>query len=414
MLANAAVERLLGWRPDELVGRDVTMLWPDRLHRRYRELLAGISHERPASGPALEGEYLLCHRDGHELLAHVASRWIDTEQGPVSVSSLTDLAERGRVERVLRSLAERDPLTGLLNRRRFEEELGTAVARAVRYGEAAALLALDLDQFKEVNDTFGHQAGDELLRAVAERLRGRLRESDMLARLGGDEFAVLLPQAELEQGDRVATDLLETLRAEPFTLSGQARRVTASAGVTTIGGRDPSADALLMEADSAMYDAKQGGRDRVARFSEACRERMAARRTWADRIRGALAHDGFELHGQPIVDLATGEPARIELLLRLPDPEGGLALPALFLPIAERFDLMRTRSSRTCARSRRGRPPPRAPAARRRTRARPRGRRWPRSQRSRRPAARGRRRARAPPPPRAAAARGRLPSRPRG
>jgi diguanylate cyclase (GGDEF)-like protein/PAS domain S-box-containing protein len=342
IFANAAVEPLLGWQPDELIACHVTILWPRRFHEHYCELLWDILDDRPARGPALEGEFVMCTRDGPEITVHVSSRWVDTETGPVSICALTDLSERDRVERVLRSLAERDPLTGLLNRRRFEEELTAQVARASRYRERGALVTLDVDALKHVNDTLGHAAGDALLRAVAERVGERLRESDALGRLGGDEFAVLLPQVSPAQAQAAAQGLLDALRAEPFHLHGQHLRITASAGVSAIGGRATAAEALLMEADLALYEAKESGRDRVAVFTAAGQTRMQARRSWADRIRDALAQDGFELHAQPIVDLATGARSRFELLLRLPQPDAGPALPAVFLPVAERFDLMRS------------------------------------------------------------------------
>ncbi len=339
--ANAAVHDLFGYRADELIGQPVELLWPERFRSRYRELLGGILDDRPTSGPSLTGEYALRRRDGTEFLAQVSSRWVDTDDGPISVSSLRDVSERDRVENLLRTLAERDALTGLLGRRRFEEELSTELARAERYGHSGALLAIDLDRFKSINDSLGHRAGDELLRTVADRLRSRLRESDVLARLGGDEFGALLPEASLAEARSVASGLLQVLRAAPFALEGQALPVTASVGVTAFGQRSASAEALLMEADVAMYEAKETGRDRSAVYTGGGRARMEARVGWAERIRRALEEDGFTVHAQPILDLSASEVMRYELLLRLADATGALRLPALFLPIAERFDLMR-------------------------------------------------------------------------
>ncbi len=340
-LANAPVEQLLGWKPEELIGKHVKVVWPRRFRREYLDLLCAIRDERPSTGPAREGEFLLARKDGSEVTVRVAARWIDTDRGPISLCALTDLTERDRVEQLLRSLAERDPLTGLFNRRRFEEELGSQVARAVRYGEGGALIALDLDGFKVVNDTLGHQVGDALLQAVAVRLRSRLRESDALVRLGGDEFAALLPHVSGPEALRVAEDLVETLRAEPFALEGGQFQITASAGVSAVGGRRSAAETLLREADLAMYDAKAEGGDRVVAFTDAARARLRARRSCADRVRRALVDEGFELHAQPIVDLSTGTCARVELLLRLRDADGRLTMPDEFMPIAERFDLMR-------------------------------------------------------------------------
>lgn len=339
--ANASAHDLFGYRADELIGQPVELLWPERFHSRYRELLGGALADRPTLAPSLVGEYILRRRDGTEFLAQVSSRWVDTDEGPISVSSLRDVSERDRVEQLLRTLAERDALTGLLGRRRFEEELTTELARAERYGHSGALLAMDLDRFKSINDSLGHRAGDELLRTVADRLRGRLRESDVLARLGGDEFSALLPEASLAEARSVASGLLEALRAEPFVLEGQVLGVTASIGITAFGQRTASTEALLMEADVAMYEAKETGRDRSAVYTGGGRARMEARVGWAERIQGALHEDGFTVHAQPILDVGSGEVASYELLLRLTDATGALRLPALFLPIAERFDLMR-------------------------------------------------------------------------
>lgn len=340
-LANAAAHELFGYRADELIGRHVELLWPERSQARYREILGDILHDRPTEGPSLRGEYVLRRRDGSEFLAQVSSRWVDTDEGPISISALRDVSERDRLEKLLRSHADRDSLTGLLGRRRFEEELTAELARAERYGHSGALLAMDVDQFKSINDSLGHRAGDDLLRAVADRLRGRLRESDVLGRLGGDEFSALLPEASLAEARAVAEGLLRALHAEHFTLAGQSLPVTASIGITAFGQRNVSAEALLMEADMAMYEAKETGRDRSALYAGGGRARMEVRLGWAERIRRALDEDGFTVHAQPILDLSAGAVTRYELLLRLADATGALRRPALFLPIAERFDLLR-------------------------------------------------------------------------
>ncbi|HWI09346.1 MAG TPA: EAL domain-containing protein [Solirubrobacteraceae bacterium] len=263
------------------------------------------------------------------------------------VWSFRDVTEQKRFEEELQQLADHDALTGLINRRRFEEELARAVAYGARYGGGLAALVLDVDNFKYVNDTLGHKAGDELIRSVAVLLRRRLRETDVLARLGGDEFALLLPQIGAEDAARVADSILEAIRGHVVILDGRRVSVTASIGVALLGesgaaGGAVSGEELMVDADLAMYEAKRAGRDRVSVFTAAgARDaRLRARYTWVDRIRHALDNDAFVLHAQPIRDLATGGVSQHELLLRMRDEDGSLIAPAAFLPGAERHGLV--------------------------------------------------------------------------
>ena len=264
------------------------------------------------------------------------------------VWSFRDITDRKRFEQKLQQLADHDALTGLINRRRFEEELARGVALAKRHGGGLAALVLDVDNFKYVNDTLGHKAGDELIQSVAGLLRRRLRETDVLARLGGDEFALLLGQIDAEGAALVADSILEAVRSHVVILGGQRVSMTVSLGVALLGrpgDADESAmtgEQLMIDADLAMYEAKVDGRNRMSVFTAArARDaRLQARFTWVDRIRDALEHDGFVLHTQPILDLATGVVSQHELLLRMRGDDGALIPPAAFLPSAERHDLV--------------------------------------------------------------------------
>jgi diguanylate cyclase (GGDEF)-like protein len=179
------------------------------------------------------------------------------------VWSFRDVTERERIQERLRHLADHDPLTGLLNRRRFEEELADRLAQAVRYGEGGAVLLLDLDHFKLINDSLGHQAGDAVIRSIAELLREQVRETDVLARLGGDELAVILPHADEERARTVAEKLVDVVREHRVAFKGKGLQVTTSIGVAAIPtSRSQTAEELMVQADIAVYDAKAAGRDR--------------------------------------------------------------------------------------------------------------------------------------------------------
>ncbi|WP_205696057.1 PAS domain S-box protein [Conexibacter sp. SYSU D00693] len=259
------------------------------------------------------------------------------------LAQVLDVTERKRFEGRLQHMADHDPLTGLLNRRRFEEELDRQVAKVQRYGSSGALLVLDLDHFKTINDTLGHNAGDELIVSVADLLRHRLRETDVVARLGGDEFAVLLPEADRGGAETVATTIVEEIRRHATVLNGERpRRVTCSLGVAFFEEGLAAGEEVLVNADLAMYDAKEAGRDQFAifasdRFAE---PRMKARVAWVERIRDALEDDRFVLEAQPIKDLHSGDVAQYELLLRMLDEHGEVVPPGAFLYVAERYDLI--------------------------------------------------------------------------
>jgi diguanylate cyclase (GGDEF)-like protein len=203
---------------------------------------------------------------------------------------------------------------------------------------------VDLDHFKYVNDTLGHSIGDEMIGRVGTLLRERLRETDVVARLGGDEFAVLLPSADEEQARLVGEDLVKAVRTQSVQLSSDRQlRLTACVGVAMFGQEyDIGHEAVLVNADIAMYEAKDAGRDRCVLLdaTEGPQTQMRARLTWSQRIRRALEEDGFELFQQPILDIRRGEVTHHELLVRLPGESGELIPPGTFLYIAEQFGLI--------------------------------------------------------------------------
>ena len=241
--------------------------------------------------------------------------------------------ERKRAEEELAYMAQYDPLTGLANRALFRDRLEHALARAERNGNLVALMFLDLDRFKAVNDTLGHSYGDELLKEVARRVEGRVRESDTVARLGGDEFAIVLEDLSYAQDAiPVAQDILD-LVSQPLVLDGHEVFVTGSIGIAV---RPPSeGDRLLKDADAAMYRAKQRGRNSHEFYTEEMNVQAHERLALERDLRRALDREEFLLHYQPQVDLATGKIVGAEALLRWQHPERGLVSPGEFIPVLE-------------------------------------------------------------------------------
>jgi diguanylate cyclase (GGDEF)-like protein/PAS domain S-box-containing protein len=339
---NNSLCEITGYTREELLAINLaTITHPEELEERTR-----------LRGRLLGGELDSYIRDGRVLRANGDAIWVsrhvrllrDPEGNPAQIlTHMVDITERRMLERELRHMADHDPLTGLLNRRGLEAELERHVAHVNRYGDRGALLVLDLDHFKAVNDTLGHEAGDQLIVSVANLLRNRLRSSDAVARLGGDEFAILLPDASAEMAQLVAEDIVADVQRNAVIEQGQARRhITASVGVTMFTQGQTNPEAVLVDADLAMYDAKEAGRDQVAIHAGGRDDqpRMKARLEWIERIRAALDLGQFTLHAQPIRELHSGRTSQCELLLRMVDDDGDTIPPGAFLYIAERYDLI--------------------------------------------------------------------------
>lgn len=305
-----------------------------------QSFLAGLIADVPSS-PAgrTTGVGQLNHKAGHLVdVSVVVSRFPDTTDAGQLLISLVDFSERRRYEAQLVHLADHDPLTGLGNRRLFDTEVASHLARCRRDVPKGALLVLDLDNFKQVNDTLGHAAGDQLIISTANVMKARLRESDVFARLGGDEFAVLLPDADVPAARAVAAELVTLVRDNVTSFDhAQQRRVTVSIGVVMIDRADQTPDELLTNADLIMYDAKEAGRDQYAFLDKSrfAQPRTGAKLAWADRIRVALENNRFVLHAQPIINLTTDKITGAELLLRMVDDDGQLIPPGQFIHVAE-------------------------------------------------------------------------------
>ncbi len=337
--ANDALAEMLDLEPAELVGRALQSMI-DQPHREVAQahiarLLDGAQHS--------EGVELQIRDIGGEPTWIVLTGAVIDNQNDRPrqlVLQLVDITQRKQYEQQLRIYAERDTLTGLLNRRRFDEELGRAVAACSRYRTPTTLLVCDLDNLKLINDTLGHHAGDELIKAVATELLQRARQTDLVARMGGDEFTMLLTHTGLEQAKAMAESLRAAVLELDLHADGQRLHTTLSIGLAPLGNGQSAKDSMIA-ADAAMYEAKRQGRNRIAigrqtRSESATRQQLGC----LERLRSALAEDRFELHAQPITHLRSGEVRHLELLVRMREPDGALLMPAAFIPTAERLRLI--------------------------------------------------------------------------
>jgi len=274
--------------------------------------------------------------------------WVQTygtvimSQGQVTkvLGAFQDISEKKKAELEIWQQSNFDVLTELPNRRMFRHHLEKAIKAAHRSSSKVALLFIDLDHFKEVNDTFGHDWGDTVIKDAAQRLSGCVRESDILARLGGDEFTIII--GELNDHitvERIANDILKKL-SEPFHIKTEVAYLTASVGITLFPDNASEVDALLKNADQAMYVAKEKGRNRFQYYTSSMQEAAVARGVIVNNLRGALSNNEFHVVYQPIVELASGAIHKAEALIRWHHPTRGLISPADFISIAEETGLI--------------------------------------------------------------------------
>ena len=334
---SPAVERILGRPPAHTAGNVATAeIHPDdraAVERRFAEVAA-------VSGSEASFELRARHADGSwRMLEAIAKNLLDDPAVGGVVINYRDITERKTLEEQLRHQAFHDVLTGLANRSLFRDRLAHALARASRGALPTAVLYLDIDDFKAVNDRLGHAAGDRLLVAVGQRLDSATRTGDTVARLGGDEFAVIVEETDPHEASQAADRILQAL-AEPFDVEGRQTSVRASIGIAIHDVDGGGADELLRRADIAMYAAKSQGGDGYATYDASLYEATVARMESKADLHGALERGELAVAYQPIVDMETGAITGAEALMRWDHPERGPIPPTDFIPLAEESGLI--------------------------------------------------------------------------
>lgn len=335
---NSAFADITGYLADEVLGKTPSVLASD-LHDDafYQRLWTSLRE----SG-YWHGELWSRRRNGEAYPAWLGISTLRGPQGGVShyVAIFSDISERKAAEARIEFLAHHDPLTDLPNRLLLRDRLERAIAQGERAGSRVALLFIDLDRFKTVNDSLGHPVGDRLLREAAMRLRKCVREMDTVSRQGGDEFLIVL--TELRDGDdvtRVAESILAAM-SEPFSLDGHDVAISCSVGVAVYPEDGQGFDELLKKSDIAMYHAKEAGRNAFRYYTERMNIDALERLDLQNRLRRGLEQDEFVLHYQPVVDLASGRIVGAEALVRWNSPDEGLVMPGRFIAVAEESGLI--------------------------------------------------------------------------
>jgi diguanylate cyclase (GGDEF)-like protein/PAS domain S-box-containing protein len=334
---SSASTRVLGTGADQLVGRSLfELMRPDETNRVAAFLDRAESHDEVGMAPI---EFELQHADGRWLQVETfVSNLVHDPNVRGVVLNVRDISERKAFEEQLARQAFYDSLTSLANRALFLDRVKHSLARASRHAGVVTVFFLDLDDFKTVNDSLGHAAGDLLLVRVAERLGHSLRASDTAARFGGDEFGVLVEDGDIQPGE-LAERILATLR-EPFVLEGTEIQIGATIGIATSDRGDSTPIELLRDADAAMYSAKADDKGGWRVFEPKMHESVRRRLELRGAVERGIERGEFILHYQPIVDLDTGRTRGVEALVRWNDPERGLVSPAEFIPLAEETGLI--------------------------------------------------------------------------
>ncbi len=330
---NTAFMRMTGYSREEVIGKDPKILGSgEQSPAFYQAMWQSIN----ATG-SWHGELINKRKSGETYIEEIVINTIFDDHGQPQrrVALFSDITHRKQTEEQIWQQANFDPLTGLPNRSLLRERMELEIKKAQRAKQRFAVLFIDLDRFKEVNDTLGHEMGDELLQQAAQRLLACVRNTDTVARLGGDEFTIILGELDtVDSPERVVKQLVEQLSL-PFTLQHEQVYVSASIGVTLFPDDAQTLSQLLKNADQAMYAAKNSGRNCYSFYTPSMQATLIARAAMLNDLRSAMVKQEFKLVYQPIVELATGQVYKAEALIRWQHPERGLVSPAEFVPLAE-------------------------------------------------------------------------------
>jgi diguanylate cyclase (GGDEF)-like protein/PAS domain S-box-containing protein len=333
---NHAAERMFGFDADEVIGRNVSMLMPERFRARHDGLVANFQRGGSRNIVGLRREVTGLRRDGEEFPMSLAISIVD-DDGPVQrlVGVIGDITESKRQQQFIRHLAEHDALTQLPNRTLLQDRLTVAIAQARRDRKMIGVMMIDLDHFKRINDSLGHEVGDQVLLQIAARLKACVRDCDSVARMGGDEFVILVSHAS--DGDvinRIASDVVAAVAA-PLLIGRHELHVSASVGVSCYPSDGIDVATLVKNADTAMYHAKSAGRGRYELFSAEMMRRAHQKLELESAMRKALASGQFLMHYEPQICMRTGALLGAEALIRWKHPERGMISPMDFIPVAE-------------------------------------------------------------------------------
>lgn len=340
LLVNRALETMLGLPQNDLLGKTVF----DIYQNKAAELIDNGDRETLRSGSGFNYSEYEVEAPTGGTRTHATNRIVIRDaQGDAQylIAVIEDITERKKSEQRISFMAHHDALTGLANRAALAQKIEDAAAQHRRWKDPFSILLLDLDRFKDVNDTLGHAAGDALLREVAARLKAFLRETDVLARLGGDEFAIIQAgEGDQRQAASMLADRITDIITKPFNINGAEIHIAASIGISLAPDHATDTDSLLKMADMALYSAKSAGRNAYRFFSPEMSVAASERHSLESDLRRAIAQDELELHYQPIIDTKTRKTCGAEALIRWRHPTKGMISPDQFIPLAEETGLI--------------------------------------------------------------------------